>query len=48
VILAANLVNLDTGLTSGNSFRGEVDSVQGQQILAATSRPARRHRPTSS
>src|SRR4051812_28027488 len=33
-ILAANLLNLDTGLTSGNSFRGEVDSVQGQKILA--------------
>jgi RND superfamily putative drug exporter len=33
-ILAANLVNLDTGLTSGNSFRGEVDSVQGQAMLA--------------
>jgi RND superfamily putative drug exporter len=33
-ILAANVLNLDTGLTSGNSFRGEVDSVQGQQILA--------------
>src|SRR3954464_10709761 len=33
-ILAANLLNLDTGLTSGNSFRGEVDSVQGQEILA--------------
>src|SRR3954466_1854561 len=33
-ILAANLLNLDMGLTSGNSFRGEVDSVQGQQILA--------------
>jgi RND superfamily putative drug exporter len=33
-LLAANLVNLDTGLTSGNSFRGEVDSVQGQKILA--------------
>jgi RND superfamily putative drug exporter len=33
-LLAANLVNLDTGLTSGNSFRGEVDSVQGQEILA--------------
>jgi RND superfamily putative drug exporter len=33
-ILAANLLNLDTGVTSGNSFRGEVDSVQGQQILA--------------
>ncbi|WP_028061463.1 MMPL family transporter [Candidatus Solirubrobacter pratensis] len=34
LILAANLVNLDTGLTSGNSFRGEVDSVQGQAVLA--------------
>src|SRR4051812_46520975 len=33
-LLAANLLNLDTGLTSGNSFRGEVDSVQGQAILA--------------
>jgi RND superfamily putative drug exporter len=33
-ILAANLLNLDTGLTSGNSFRGDVDSVQGQKILA--------------
>ncbi len=33
-ILAANLLNLDTGVTSGNSFRGEVDSVQGQEILA--------------
>jgi RND superfamily putative drug exporter len=34
LVLAANLVNLDTGLTSGNSFRGEVDSVQGQEVLA--------------
>jgi RND superfamily putative drug exporter len=33
-LFAANLVNLDTGLTSGNSFRGEVDSVEGQEILA--------------
>src|SRR4051794_22619843 len=33
-LLATNLLNLDTGLTSGNSFRGEVDSVQGQEILA--------------
>jgi RND superfamily putative drug exporter len=33
-LLAANLLNLDTGLTSGNSFRGEVDSVEGQKILA--------------
>src|SRR4051794_31563870 len=29
VLLALYVVNLDTGLTSGNSFRGEVDSVQG-------------------
>ncbi len=34
LVLAGNLLNLDTGLTSGNSFRGEVDSVQGQDILA--------------
>jgi RND superfamily putative drug exporter len=34
LVFAANLVNLDTGLTSGNSFRGEVDSVQGQEVLA--------------
>jgi RND superfamily putative drug exporter len=34
VLLALNLLNLDTGLTSGNSFRGEVDSVEGQKVLA--------------
>jgi RND superfamily putative drug exporter len=34
VILAGNLVNLDTGLTSGNSFRGDVDAVQGLKVLA--------------
>jgi putative drug exporter of the RND superfamily len=34
LILAANLVNLDTGLTSGNSFRGEVESVEGQKVVA--------------
>ena len=33
-LLALNLINLDTGLTSGNSFRGEVDSVAGQEMLA--------------
>jgi RND superfamily putative drug exporter len=33
-LLAANLFNLDTGLTSGNSFRGDVDSVQGQEVVA--------------
>src|SRR3954451_19175986 len=34
LLLAANVLGLNTGLTSGNSFRGEVDSVQGQRILA--------------
>jgi RND superfamily putative drug exporter len=34
LLLAANLVNLDTGLTSGNSFRGSVESVEGQKVLA--------------
>jgi RND superfamily putative drug exporter len=34
LILAANLVNLDTGLTSGNSFRGEVESVEGQKVVS--------------
>jgi RND superfamily putative drug exporter len=35
LVLAANLVNLDTGLTSSESFRGEVESVQGQKVIAA-------------
>jgi RND superfamily putative drug exporter len=35
LVLAANLVNLDTGLTSTESFRGEVESVQGQKLIAA-------------
>ena len=34
LILAANLLNLDTGLTSGNSFRGSVESVEGQKVVA--------------
>jgi RND superfamily putative drug exporter len=34
LVLAANLVNLDTGLTSGNSFRGEVESVEGQKVVS--------------
>jgi putative drug exporter of the RND superfamily len=34
LVLAANLVNLDTGLTSGNSFRGDVESVEGQEIVS--------------
>src|SRR5215218_10066426 len=34
LLLAAGNLKMDTGLTNGNSFRGEVESVQGQEILA--------------
>ena len=34
LLLASGLTQMDTGLTNGNSFRGEVESVQGQEILA--------------
>jgi RND superfamily putative drug exporter len=34
VLLALNILSVDTGLTSNNSFRGEVESVQGQKLLA--------------
>src|SRR3954468_7750087 len=34
LVLAAGTLKMDTGLTNGNSFRGEVESVQGQEILA--------------
>jgi putative drug exporter of the RND superfamily len=34
LVLAAGTLKLDTGLTNGNSFRGEVESVEGQEILA--------------
>src|SRR3954451_19786872 len=36
VVLALNILSVDTGLTSNNSFRGEVESVQGQALLAAS------------
>src|SRR3954467_7568080 len=45
VVLALNILNVDTGLTSSNSFRGEVESVQGQKILAR-SFPAGASAPT--
>jgi RND superfamily putative drug exporter len=32
-IMAVGLVDLNSGLTSGNGFRGEVDSVKGQKLL---------------
>src|SRR4051794_23939020 len=34
LILAANVVNLDTSQTTGDQFRDKVDSVAGQEILA--------------
>src|SRR5215213_9244881 len=34
LVLAANVLNLDTGLTNSNSFRGDVESVEGAEILA--------------
>jgi RND superfamily putative drug exporter len=34
LVLAANVLNLDTSQTTGNQFRGEVDSVQGQEVLS--------------
>ena len=34
VLLALNVTQIDTGLTNTNSFRGEVESVQGADILA--------------
>ena len=34
LVLASGMLTLDTGLTSGNSFRGEVESVRGSDILA--------------
>jgi putative drug exporter of the RND superfamily len=34
LLLAFNVTQIDTGLTNGNSFRGEVESVQGAAILA--------------
>jgi RND superfamily putative drug exporter len=34
LLLALNVTQIDTGLTNGNSFRGDVESVQGADILA--------------
>ncbi|HEY1540650.1 MAG TPA: MMPL family transporter [Solirubrobacteraceae bacterium] len=36
LVLAVGLVDLDDGLTQGNSFRGTVESVQGQKLLSAS------------
>jgi RND superfamily putative drug exporter len=34
VVLSLGLLNFSTGLTQGNSFRGEVESIQGQELIA--------------
>ncbi len=34
LVLAANVFSLDTSQTTGNQFRGSVDSVEGQQVLS--------------
>jgi putative drug exporter of the RND superfamily len=34
LVLALGVTQIDTGLTNGNSFRGDVESVQGADILA--------------
>lgn len=45
VVMAVGLVGFDTNLTSANSFRGDVESVQGQELLAE-SFPAGASAPT--
>jgi RND superfamily putative drug exporter len=45
VIMAFGLVTFDTGLTSSNGFRDDVEAVQGQELLAA-SFPAGASAPT--
>ncbi len=45
VAMSFGLLNFSTGLTQGNSYRGDVESVQGQEMLA-TSFPAGENAPT--
>jgi putative drug exporter of the RND superfamily len=45
VVFALGLLNFSNGLTQGNSFRGTVESVEGQELLAA-SFPAGANAPT--
>jgi RND superfamily putative drug exporter len=46
LVLSAGLLQLDTGLTNGNSFRGEVESVRGLDLLSAHF-PAGANTPTT-
>jgi RND superfamily putative drug exporter len=45
ILLALNILGANTGLTNNNSFRGEVESVQGQKLVSA-SFPAGASAPT--
>ena len=45
VVLSLGILNFSTGLTTGNSFRGEVESVQGQELLSE-SFPSGENAPT--
>jgi putative drug exporter of the RND superfamily len=46
LVLSAGLLQLDTGLTSGNQFRGEVEAVKGLDLLSAHF-PAGANTPTT-
>jgi len=46
LVLCVGLVDLNTGLTSGNSFRNSVESVEGQRLIAQ-SFPAGANAPTT-
>ncbi len=46
VVLALGSLQVDTGLTSGNQFRGSVDSVDGQKLVAKAF-PAGANAPTN-
>ena len=35
LVMSAGLLGLDTGLTNGNSFRGDVEAVKGNDLVAA-------------
>lgn len=45
LVLSLGLLNFDTGLTSGNGFRDDVEAVAGQELLA-TSFPSGSNAPT--
>ena len=46
VVMVGGLAFLNSDLTTGNMFRDEVDSVQGQELIEAGSQRAPTRRPT--